>query len=129
MTKLVYVASGWADQNHGETLADPISVNGTLWTPVMWHNEEDPMFFKTAGLVEVREKQLDYDSRPEPKTNRYCAKCQKDIHPDSKARIIRVAQEVRIIHPDFTGKFTSWESRLVGMDCARHIGIDWTIPE
>ncbi len=26
---------------------------------------------------------LDFDARPEPKTNRFCAKCQRDIKPGS----------------------------------------------
>ena len=34
-------------------VGEPIVVNGMSWTPVVEEPEEDPSFFKTAGLEEA----------------------------------------------------------------------------
>lgn len=70
---------------------------------------------------------LDFDARPSPKTSRYCTKCQKDIKPGSEARIVRV-HNWNVIHPEEiqNGIGEDW---LVGLDCARKIGMEFTRPE
>lgn len=71
---------------------------------------------------------LDYDARPEPKTNRWCAKCQRDIKPGSPARVIRLrVEDMHVLHPDDAGDLG--EHALLGMDCARTIGLEWSRPE
>jgi len=39
---------------------------------------------------QIRSVFFDFDARRDPRTKRYCAKCQKDIKPGAKARIVRV---------------------------------------
>jgi hypothetical protein len=49
--KIIKIKDGWEDAGrHGEQLGDPIEVNGMSWTPVLFQDEEDPDFFKTAAL-------------------------------------------------------------------------------
>ena len=127
---LIAVDPSWADApKHGDALGTPIKVRGVYWTPVLFAHEDDPTFFKTRGLISIREMELDYDARPNPKTDRFCVKCQKDIHSDSKARKIRIYDGIRIIHPEDSGLFLTWETFLVGMDCARQIGLEWSVAE
>lgn len=71
---------------------------------------------------------LDYDSRPKTKTERYCAKCQRDIKPGSLARTIRLRiADMHVLHPDDAGELG--EPALLGMDCAKNIGLEWSRPE
>lgn len=70
---------------------------------------------------------LDHDARPKPKTKRYCVKCQKDIKPSARARIVRL-EDVHAIHPDYIVPLIGADF-LVGMDCARQLGMNFTRPE
>lgn len=87
-----------------------------------------------CGCRAYRIKEIDYDARREPKTNRFCVRCQKDIKPTSPARTVHLVDGgVFALHPDDESKYISdngdqgaW---LVGMDCARIIGMEWTVPE
>lgn len=75
-----------------------------------------------------RTVELDYDARREPKTKRFCIKCQKDIGPYQPARIIRtVPGEPLMVHPD--DALPTDETWLVGLDCARKIGMEYSVPE
>lgn len=82
--------------------------------------------------MDIRKTELDYDSRNKPKTNRHCVKCQRDIKPSSQARMIRVIDGgCNILHPVDEHKYVpdsgdmGWH--LIGMDCARKIGLEWSI--
>lgn len=69
---------------------------------------------------------LDYDARREPKTARYCIRCQRDIGTDQPARIIRVL-DAQVLHPDDAG--TAGCDFLIGLDCAQQIGMEYSRPE
>lgn len=69
---------------------------------------------------------LDYDARREPKTARFCIKCQRDIAPASPARVVRVLDEM-VLHPDDAG--SAGEDFLVGLDCAKQLGLEYSRPE
>ena len=50
----VRIKHGWGDAGKtGMQLADCVWC-GQSWTPVLWDDEEDPDFHKTAGLDEIR---------------------------------------------------------------------------
>ncbi len=133
MLELVTIRPEYKSENeHGFIVGSEVNVNGVNWTGVVWcgeHREDDPVFFKSAGLLKLVTTNLDADNRREPKTNRFCAKCQKDIHADHKARIVRVFMQDIVVHPSNDLDFPSHDKLLIGMDCARAIGIEWTSPE
>ncbi len=55
--KRVRIKIGWAMAGRtGTQLADPVLCGGQLWIPLLWHGYgvEDPDFFKTAGLEEIK---------------------------------------------------------------------------
>lgn len=72
---------------------------------------------------------LDYDARREPKTTRYCIKCQRDIKLGQPARVVQVAPGFPpyVLHPEDAG--SAGERHLVGMDCAKRIGLEFSVPE
>jgi hypothetical protein len=52
---MVRIKVGWEDAGRlGKQLGEPVFVQ-QWWTPVLWDDEEDPTFHKTAGLEEVTE--------------------------------------------------------------------------
>lgn len=69
---------------------------------------------------------LDYDARRTTKTKRYCVRCQRDLKPGQPARVVRVL-EAMVLHPEDAG--TSGEEYLIGMDCAKIIGMEFSRPE
>jgi hypothetical protein len=69
---------------------------------------------------------LDYDARREPKTARFCVKCQKDISPDMSARVVRVLDEM-VLHPEDAG--SAGQDFLIGPDCAKALGLEYSRPE
>ena len=71
---------------------------------------------------------LDYDARRSPKTDRYCALCQRDIKVAQAARVVLLrVDDMHVLHPeDTTGEGTV---ALLGMDCAQRIGLEWSRPE
>ena len=80
---------------------------------------------------------IDYDSRREPKTDRFCVRCQKDIKPDSPARVVHLVDgNVVALHPDDETLFAQQGEKsgdggtwLLGMDCAKSVGFEWSRPE
>lgn len=82
----------------------------------------------------VRLLLLDNDTRPQPKTDRYCVKCQQDLKPTSPARMIHLIYDgaPMIVHPEDEAAYELPEGaedygwQLLGMDCVRSVGIDWT---
>lgn len=75
------------------------------------------------------------DYRREPRTSRYCAHCQKDIKAGSPAREVQIVHDgAAILHPDdwdnWNNAYTDGRGRhLIGADCARRIGLEWSRPE
>lgn len=73
---------------------------------------------------------LDYDARPKPRTAHSCVKCQRDLKPGQKFRRVQMPSgEPFVIHPEdqalVTGE-TVWF--LIGHDCAKRLGLEWTHP-
>ena len=82
-----------------------------------------------AAMKNQRQIELDYDARRQPTTSRYCAKCHKDIAPIAPARKIYLKGLFprMVIHPgDLDG---SEIEGIVGLDCAKQIGLKFTRPE
>lgn len=47
----IRIKAGWFGAGlEGLALGEPINVHGQDWTPCILDGEEDPTFFKTAGL-------------------------------------------------------------------------------
>ena len=71
---------------------------------------------------------LDHDARREPKTDRFCIKCQKDIKQDQPARVVMLrVSDMYVLHPD--DATDDCERYLVGLDCAKKIGLEFSRPE
>ena len=95
------------------------------------------------GRAEARIKFIDFDARRDPKTKRWCIMCQKDIKPDAKARLVQfvdIEGGPYAIHPDdveyieagilaLPPKAVRHENQVIGSDCAKRLGIEWTITE
>lgn len=79
----------------------------------------------------VRTKFIDYDARPNPKTRRFCCKCQKDLREGMVVRHVYVDDQMQAIHPDDIASRSSTESDygwlLLGMDCAKSLGLEWSV--
>lgn len=88
-------------------------------------------------MSDYRTKELDYDARRKPKTDRSCVCCQRDIKPESKARIVHLVDGGNFaLHPQdeniyqqLTNKAGDLGAWLIGIDCARTLGTEWSIPE
>ncbi len=84
----------------------------------------------------IRTAQLDADNRREPKTECYCVRCNKDLKPGQPRRYVAIADSAfaEVIHPDDVVKFLNGPDaggymgrHPVGMDCAKKIGLNFTI--
>lgn len=78
-----------------------------------------------------RTKFLDYDARREPKTDRYCVRCQKDLKKGAEFRQIHLVDGgAMILHPEDEAIYMSdagdLGTHLLGMECARIIGMEWS---
>lgn len=75
----------------------------------------------------IRTRFLDYDARRDPKTDRYCSLCQRDVSSDRPAHAIWLnVEDMHITHPeDASGK----PNALLGRCCAKQIGMEWSINE
>lgn len=81
-----------------------------------------------------RTKFIDPDTRRQPKTDRFCVRCQKDIKPQSPTRAVHLVDGgPYALYPDdervyaITGNTGSdLGMHLLGMDCAKTIGTEWT---
>ena len=80
----------------------------------------------------IRKKFIDYDSRPKPRTKRFCVKCQKDLDPKPALRVY-VTAGMEAVHPNDIARYTSTVNDLgwllIGNECARILGTEWTLPE
>lgn len=71
---------------------------------------------------------LDYDARRSPKTDRYCAKCQRDIESGVRARLVFLdVSSMMVTHPRAAAGYEPLF--LIGEKCAREIGFEWTVDE
>jgi hypothetical protein len=51
----VQIRPGWDKAGRrGVTIGKSVVVGGTFWTPVTWDGEDDPDWFKTAGLEVIK---------------------------------------------------------------------------
>lgn len=81
-----------------------------------------------------RTKFIDPDYRRDPKTNHFCARCQKDLKADQPFRVIhQVDGGPFALHVNDEALYTDDGGNLgcspVGMDCARKIGLhEFTSP-
>ena len=91
-----------------------------------------------------RLKFIDFDAKREPKTDRWCFICQKDLKLGRRTRAVRVVEigaAPFTVHPDdeaafdasgavldTTDQYRDLGQCLMGMDCARAHGIEWTKP-
>lgn len=83
---------------------------------------------------------MDGDYRRDPKTDWYCACCQKDLKPAASYRVVHLVDDgPYVLHPDDEAAYQEQAKRQqggqntgdlgcfpVGMDCARRIGMEWT---
>jgi hypothetical protein len=54
----VRVREGWISAGRlGVQIGNDQKVGGQLWTPVIWEDQEDPDWFKRAGLEEISDKE------------------------------------------------------------------------
>ncbi len=82
--------------------------------------------------IERRTKYTDPDFRREPKTNLYCARCQKDIKGTYRWAFF-VNGEMLVVHPEDVSRGlvavddTGW--LRLGLDCARQLGFEWSVKD
>lgn len=89
-------------------------------------------------MADYRVKDIDQNcNAPQPKTDRFCVRCQRDIKPKSPARMVHLVDGGPFaLHPDDepiyettgdkAGDLGAW---LLGIDCARIIGMEWSNPQ
>ena len=81
----------------------------------------------------VRKEFIDYDARRKPRTKWYCVKCQKDLVPGKPVRLVYVSHDMEAVHPEDFGSYAPSDRDLgwwlIGNDCARILGMEWTLPE
>jgi len=86
-----------------------------------------------ADESQIRRKFIDYDARRKPRTKRFCVKCQKDLDTSKPVRRVYVTGDMEAIHPDDFGRYLHSDGDfrwlLIGNDCARILGMEWTLPE
>ena len=82
--------------------------------------------------AEPRMKFMDPDFRRDPKTDQWCAICQKDIKGDPKF-YIHLIDGCMALHPDDEDKWKDEGSvgedygiQPIGSDCAKRLGLEWT---
>jgi hypothetical protein len=85
-----------------------------------------------AEESQIRKEFIDYDARRKPRTKRSCVRCQKDL-PGKPVRRVYVTRDMEAVHPDDFGRYLPSDSDfgwlLIGNDCARILGMEWTLLE
>lgn len=83
-----------------------------------------------------RTTDIDQDAnRPQPKTDRFCVRCQRDIRPKTVARVVHLVDGGPFaLHPEDESKYPANDPAdlgawLIGPDCAETIGLEWSQPE
>ena len=84
-----------------------------------------------SHTTELRMKFTDPDFRRDPKTDQWCAICQKDIKGDPKF-YIHLIDGCMALHPDDEDKWNDDGSdgedygiKPIGPDCAKRLGLEW----
>ena len=89
-----------------------------------------------------RSKWMDPDFRRDSKTDRFCVICQRDLAEGHAAREVRFELDrFEAIHPEDwdiaalqiaehrAAHLDAFQKGLVGMDCARKLGLEWSKEE
>jgi hypothetical protein len=86
-----------------------------------------------AILDDLRNKFIDFDARRQPETDLHCIMCQKDLDPTKPHRSVYLAGwDPFAIHPadaEAHGLTGALRMRPIGNDCARKLGLEWTVTE
>lgn len=82
----------------------------------------------------IRTTFLDPDYRKDPKTDLFCCKCQRDIKPESAYRWVHIIDGgMTVLHPESEAEYQSDAGDTyfhpIGPDCAKQLGLEWTIKE
>lgn len=81
-------------------------------------------------MTKVRTQCVDYDARPQPKTDVWCCACQRDIKQGRPCRWVYLTEDMHAVHPGDLIAHGIQVSDLgwhrIGMDCARKLGLEWT---
>lgn len=86
--------------------------------------------FTPHQLFPVQERTLfiDPDFRPTPKTKHFCCVCQRDIKSDAAHRIVFLRPDEGFTQIDRPAAPSEKAVRHpVGMNCAKKIGLEWSI--
>ena len=82
---------------------------------------------------ELRTKYTDPDFRRNPKTWLFCYQCQKDLNPASPYRMVYIVDGMSALHPADVASYTKGKNDLgwlpIGSDCARKLGLEWSVPK
>jgi hypothetical protein len=88
---------------------------------------------KKNQMTPPRTKFVDFDARPQPKTKRWCCKCQKDLAVGKPHRNVYLDDQMCAVHPEDLHergtKTTDYGWNLLGMDCAKALGLEWSMEE
>ncbi len=71
----------------------------------------------------MRVKFIEFDARREPKTDTFCACCQRDIKVPTRWVFLRNGDPYAI-HP--ADADASVDRHPIGEDCAKRLGLEWT---
>lgn len=73
-------------------------------------------------------KFLDYDSRPKPRTDFYCCKCQRDLDRSKRCLWVFLTNDMYVVRPEHVKRYkgSSFGWFPIGSDCAAVLGLDWT---
>lgn len=71
------------------------------------------------------------DYRNDPKTKFFCFWCQKDMNPTKPYRMIHLIDGEAVLHPEDEHAYVSDGGDLevypIGSDCAKRLGLEWTL--
>lgn len=82
----------------------------------------------------IRTKWMDPDFRPRPKTHIWCRICMRDLKPGSKRRMVLFEENhFEAVHRDDWAAARAlpgvWNLEPIGMDCARRLGLEWSMEQ
>jgi len=79
-----------------------------------------------ASVVLPRIIDVDPDFRRNPKTDRYCFYCQRDLKPGVGYTIFVVDLCLQVVHPEDKNMIESFEC-LIGPECAKRIPQEYVV--
>ena len=106
----VRIKPGWDKAGKvGKTLGPAIYAGqgmGQSWTPVLWDDEEDPDWHKTAGLDEVGPRMEVFCYRDGKKMERECPRNKVRFHDfirrDNRYFVFRSKNDTEVIYEEVT---------------------------